>query len=129
VTAHFTGGHTPGGTTWSWRSCEGGRCLDLVYADSQTPVSTDGFLFTRNTTYPNALADFDHGAVVLDGLRCDILLTPHPEVSALWPRLAARDSGRTDALIDPTACKRLAATARSDVAHRVALEKKQKKPG
>src|SRR4051812_9083654 len=22
LTAHFTGGHTPGGTTWTWRSCE-----------------------------------------------------------------------------------------------------------
>src|SRR3546814_2671057 len=22
LTAHFTGGHTPGGTSWSWKSCE-----------------------------------------------------------------------------------------------------------
>ena len=47
VTAHLTPGHTPGGTSWTWRSCENGRCLNLVYADSLTPVSADGFLFTR----------------------------------------------------------------------------------
>ena len=35
----MTPGHSPGGTTWSWRSCEDGRCVDAVYADSQTPVS------------------------------------------------------------------------------------------
>ncbi|QOY96505.1 subclass B3 metallo-beta-lactamase [Massilia sp. UMI-21] len=42
-TAHATPGHTPGGITWSWQSCEGKACLDMVYADSLTPVSTDGF--------------------------------------------------------------------------------------
>ena len=30
VVAHLTPGHTPGGTSWSWRSCEGARCLDVV---------------------------------------------------------------------------------------------------
>ena len=38
ITAHVTGGHTPGGTTWTWRSCERDQCYDFVYADSQTPV-------------------------------------------------------------------------------------------
>jgi glyoxylase-like metal-dependent hydrolase (beta-lactamase superfamily II) len=30
LTAHFTPGHTPGGTSWSWRSCEGDNCRDVV---------------------------------------------------------------------------------------------------
>ncbi|HEU4700237.1 MAG TPA: subclass B3 metallo-beta-lactamase, partial [Gemmatimonadales bacterium] len=51
LAAHFTPGHTRGGTSWSWRSCEGEgaseTCLDLVYADSQTPVSADGFSYVR----------------------------------------------------------------------------------
>src|SRR5206468_11532302 len=54
VTAHLTPGHTPGGTSWTWRSCENDRCLNLVYADSLTPVSADGFLFTRRKAYPHA---------------------------------------------------------------------------
>jgi len=123
VTAHFTPGHTPGGTTWTWRSCEGARCLDLVYADSQTPISADGFLFTRNTTYPTIVQDFAHSAAALDALPCDILLTPHPGASALWERVAARDSGKADALVDREACRRYAATARKALAMRLEKEK------
>src|SRR5262245_34035711 len=33
MTPHFTPGHTKGGTSWTWRSCENGQCLDMVYAD------------------------------------------------------------------------------------------------
>ena len=47
LTAHLTPGHTPGGTTWTWQSCQDSRCLNMVYADSLTPVSADGFKFTK----------------------------------------------------------------------------------
>jgi metallo-beta-lactamase class B len=123
LVAHFTGGHTPGGTTWSWRSCDGARCLDLVYADSQTPVSADDFLFTRNTRYPSAIADFERGFAVLDTLRCDVLLTPHPDASQLWQRLAARDAGQPDALVDANACRAYAAAARERLQQRIAKER------
>ena len=99
MVAHQTAGHTPGGTSWSWRACEGDRCLDLVYADSQTPVSADDFRYTDSATYPTALADFERGFRVLEGLSCDILLTPHPGASALWERMEA------GALVDPDACR------------------------
>lgn len=127
LTAHFTGGHTPGGTTWTWRSCERAQCLDIVYADSQTPVSADDFLFTRNTTYPTAIADFERGQVTLEHLSCDVLLTPHPGASSLFERLAARDAGMgSPALVDSGGCKRLAATAREALARRIAAEKAQR---
>ena len=118
ITAHFTPGHTPGGTTWSWRSCEGAVCHDMVYADSQTPVSADGFLFTKNTTYPGVIADFERGQSVLDHLSCDILITPHPSVSSFWERLDNKQP-----LVDPDGCKRYAATARAALAKRVAAER------
>jgi metallo-beta-lactamase class B len=122
LVAHLTGGHTPGGTTWTWRSCEGARCLNMVYADSQTPVSADDFFFTRNTTYPSAIADFEHGFSVLEQLPCDVLLTPHPDASQLWQRVAARDAGRPDALVDPNACRTYASTARERLKRRIASE-------
>ena len=122
LTAHFTPGHTPGGTSWSWRSCEADRCLDIVYADSQTPVSADDFLFTRNTTYPTAVADFERGFAVLERLSCDVLLTPHPGASRMFERLRARDAGNVDALRDAGSCDRYAATARERLAARIARE-------
>lgn len=122
LVARITGGHTPGGTTWTWRSCEVGRCLDMVYADSQTPVSADGFFFTRNTTYPSAVADFERGFAVLEHLSCDVLLTPHPDASQLWQRIAARDSGSADALIDTNGCRAYASAARDRLRRRLASE-------
>ena len=122
LTAHLTPGHTPGGTSWSWRSCEGERCLDLVYADSQTPVSADGFSFTRTRAYPRALDDFARGFAVLERLRCDVLMTPHPSASRLFERIATRDGDRAPRLVDREGCRRYAATAREQLARRVAAE-------
>ena len=123
IVPHATPGHTPGGTTWSWRSCEGARCLDFVYADSQTPVSADDFLFTKNTTYPNAIVDFERGFATLERLSCDVLLTPHPGVSSLWDRVSPSDGTIGAALVDRDACTRYAANARRALAARVAKER------
>lgn len=122
LTAHFTGGHTPGGTSWSWTSCEGERCVRIVYADSQTPVSADDFLYTRNEAYPTAIADFERAFGVLERLRCDLLLTPHPGASRMFERLAARDAGDATAMIDPDGCRAYAAAARQGLAKRIARE-------
>ena len=122
LVAHFTGGHTPGGTSWSWRACDGARCRNVVYADSQTPVSADGFYFTHSAAYPNAIADFERGFAALEQVPCDILITPHPDASALWQRVAARDAGNADALMQPGACRAFAAAARDRLAQRVAKE-------
>jgi metallo-beta-lactamase class B len=123
VTPHFTGGHTPGGTTWTWRSCEGGTCADVVYADSQSPVSADGFLFSKSSSYPAAVTDFEHGFKVLETLSCDILLTPHPSQSKLWERLTAREKGDARALFSATGCKEYAADARRRLSERLAHER------
>jgi len=115
MTAHVTAGHTPGGTTWAWRSCAGGKCLEVVYADSQTPASADGFRFSDSP----AVAEFERAIRTLEALSCDILLTPHPVASALWERVEGKGSG----LIDPTACRRYAATARERLAQRLETER------
>ena len=123
IVPHATAGHTPGGTTWSWRSCDAGRCLDFVYADSQTPVSAPDFLFTKNTAYSNAIADFERGLATLERLSCDVLVTPHPAVSSLWSRVSPSDGKVGPALVDPSACKRYAASARRALDERVAKER------
>lgn len=120
LTMHATGGHTPGGSTWSWRSCEGDRCLDLVYADSQSPISEDGFRFSDNTRYPTALADFERGHALLERLPCDVLITPHPGASSLWERAKSAPEG----LIDRGACKAYAANARQALRARLEREKR-----
>lgn len=122
LTAHFTPGHTPGGTTWTWQSCERERCLNIAYVDSLTAVSAPAFRFSSNTTYPKARQDLEKSFATVGALPCDILLTPHPEASDLWARLERRDKGETDALIDTMACKRLANLSRANFDKRLAQE-------
>ncbi|HEX8298073.1 MAG TPA: subclass B3 metallo-beta-lactamase [Rubricoccaceae bacterium] len=122
LTAHATPGHTAGGTTWSWTACEGGRCLTMVYADSISPVSEEGFRFSQSDRYPTILADFERSFATLDALPCDILMTPHPEGSRLFERIAARDAGVADALVDPAGCSRYAAAGRERLARRLETE-------
>jgi metallo-beta-lactamase class B len=117
LTAHFTGGHTPGGTSWSWRSCDETTCLSFVYADSQTPISADGFRFTDSRTYATGVRDFQAGQATLERLPCDVLVTPHPAASALWARVAA------GTLVNPDACRDLVAGARRALAERLARER------
>jgi len=119
VMARMTPGHTPGGTSWSWKSCEGPRCLDVVYADSLTPVSADGFKYS---TSPLA-KEFEGSYARLETMRCDILLTPHPAFAEVFEKLAARDAGKADAFIDPGACKRYVAAGRQNLAARVERER------
>jgi metallo-beta-lactamase class B len=123
LTAHFTPGHTPGGTTWTWQSCDQDHCLNMVYADSLSAVSADNFRFSRNTTYPRVIQDFEKSFATLSALPCDILLTPHPEASDLWARLARREKGDPNAFVDKTACRRLADTSRANLQKRIASER------
>jgi metallo-beta-lactamase class B len=128
ITAHETGGHTPGATTWSWQSCavpSAGqpRCLDFVYADSLNAVSADAFLFSRSPDYPAAVADFEKGFAAVSALPCDVLVTPHPEATDLWGRLSKRTGDAPDALVDAGACRRYAETRRTALAARLAREK------
>lgn len=109
ATAHATPGHTPGATTWSWRSCEGMRCLDLVYADSVNAVSADGFRYAAD---PARVAAFRRSLDTIAALPCDILVTVHPDQSRLFERLARRDAGDAQALVDPDACRAYAEDGR-----------------
>jgi metallo-beta-lactamase class B len=120
ITAHLTPGHTPGGTSWTWKSCEGSKCLGLVYADSLTPVSAEGFKFTR---HPDAAQDFRKSFAFLRSAPCDILLTTHPEASSFWDRLDARQKGRIpDPMIDTAACRNLADSAEEALKKRITSE-------
>ena len=123
ITAHLTPGHTPGGTSWTWKSCEAQTCRDMVYGDSLTPVSAAGFEFSKNREYPEALEDFEKAFAFLEKVPCDVLVTTHPENSDLWDRLKARDEGKTpDPMVDSGACRRLALRGREQLRQRLADE-------
>lgn len=115
VTPHATPGHSPGGTSWSWTSCDDNGCIGMVYADSLLPISAEGYRFTDR---PGVLEAFEHGFKRLESLPCDILITTHPVSSSMWTRFNDGPGG----LLDAQACKRYVENARSRLARRVSQE-------
>jgi metallo-beta-lactamase class B len=123
IIAHFTPGHTPGGTTWAWKSCEGQKCLNVVYADSLNPVSAKGFLYTDPKRKPNGATQLRGSYVVINALPCDILLTPHPEFSGMLDKLAQRERGSAgNPFIDANSCRTYVQASRDKLDKRIAEE-------
>jgi len=122
ITAHATPGHTPGGMTWTWQSCAGKNCLDMVYADSLTAVSDDDYRFGDDAAHPGVEAAFRRSIATVGGLPCDLLMTAHPDASAFWERKAST------MLIDHTACRRYAERALQALDRRIADENAKAHP-
>lgn len=122
ITAHLTPGHTPGGTTWTWKSCEQFTCLDIVYADSLNAISADNFRFGD---YPKLVELFRHSIVVVDELPCDILISVHPEFADIQGKYARLKAGATEnPFIDKQACHNYAAAAAEKLENRLVAEQK-----
>ncbi len=113
MTLHHTPGHTWGGTSWSWQSCEDSHCLDVVYLDSLSAVSRDGYRYSDGL-----------GSVLqetldrVQSLDCDILLSTHDFTFGLHDKLAL---GR-EAFIDADACQNIAAKTRTYLDNRLKSE-------
>jgi len=127
VTAHLTPGHTPGSTTWTWNSCEGARCVNVVYADSLNAVSADGFRFTGDATHGSIEASFRKSISIVERLPCEILITVHPEFSQVFEKLAQRiQHPETNPFVNAGACRAYAASARATLDGRVMAERSGK---
>ena len=105
VTAHYTPGHTPGGTTWTWSSCDSIRCVNVVYADSLSPASASGFRFSDPSRHPTTAETLRRSIAVVRALSCNILITVHPDFSGVLDKAAtnARDPSK-NAFLDSMAC-------------------------
>lgn len=117
IKAIATPGHTAGGTSWSWRTCNGPTCANIAYVDSLTAVARDGYHFSD---HPERVAPFRETFKRVPAMKCDILITPHPSFSDLFARLVGREP-----LAARDACARLARAMRDRLDARLAAERKQ----
>jgi metallo-beta-lactamase class B len=124
VTARFTPGHTRGGTSWTWRASEAGKTVDIVYADSLNAVAADGKRFDGNPGYPAARLDIERSMATVEGLKCDVLVSAHPEFSGLWERKAKQPQLGNTAFIDGNGCRAYVATARERLQKRLETDAK-----
>ncbi|WP_419808918.1 subclass B3 metallo-beta-lactamase [Sphingomonas sp.] len=114
LTAHATPGHAPGSTSWSWRSCANGICHRIVYADSVSAISSEGYRFARHPAY---VAAFRASLARIAALPCDLIVTPHPAASSLYERLAG-----SMPLSSASACAAYADSGRTKLDQRLAAE-------
>jgi metallo-beta-lactamase class B len=118
-----TPGHTPGGTTWTWKSCEGARCLNVVYGDSLNAISDEAFKYSGDARYPKARTDMLASIAAFETMPCDILIAAHPEFTGLWSIFDAQGKGDRAKVIDAGACKRYASGGRARFEQRLNSEK------
>jgi metallo-beta-lactamase class B len=118
-----TPGHTPGGTSWHWQSCEAGHCLNILYADSLNAISDDAFKYGGDERYPSAAADMRASIAAIAAAPCDILISNHPERTGLWSVIDQQGKGDAGRLVDPASCKRYAEQARKNFDERLERER------
>lgn len=116
LTPIATPGHTPGALSWRWTACEGAECRSIVYADSLSPISADGYRFTD---HPDTVSAFRAGLERLAAQTCDIVLAPHPSAAKMRERLVA------GSMIDPAGCTDYAAGIATRLDARLAEERAQ----
>jgi metallo-beta-lactamase class B len=115
LTMIATPGHTPGGTSWTWTSCDSATCHQVVYADSLGAVSADAYRFSDHPEYVAVLkATIKRVAAIKP---CDILIAPHPSQSNFFERLANEMP-----LVDNMGCANYAKAAAERLAAKLAKE-------
>jgi metallo-beta-lactamase class B len=118
ITVMATPGHSPGGTSYTWESCEQGDCRRVVYADSLNAVSVDAYRFSDHPAYVATLRrSMQRIETITD---CHIMISPHPFQSDFFERLAGEMP-----LIDPKGCASYAESARKRLDARLAKEATQ----
>ena len=117
VRAIYTPGHTPGGMSWAWESCVLETCYQLIYADSLTAVSAEGFSFGDSLVAIQLIESADKISL----LDCDILLSPHPFFFGMQNKLKNRDGGNP--FVNNVACSIYAETALGWLERRLRAER------
>ena len=95
LTAHVTGGHTRGCTSWSFKVRDGDRDLDVVSACSLKVV--------LGARYPEQGADLERSFRVLRSLPADIWVTSHARWWGRYRKFVASQTAKNpaDPFIDP----------------------------
>jgi len=95
LTAHITGGHTRGCTSFSFVMHDGDRVLHVVSACSLVVLGA--------SRYEGQDADLQHTFAVLRGLPADIWVSSHARLWGRYRKFAARDTAKNpvEPFIDP----------------------------
>ncbi len=129
VTAIAMPGHTPGSTSWSWKSCEGQRCETVVFAASINAVALGKYRFSA-PEHRGRVETVRRSIAKLRGIPCDLVLTSHPELSDGEAKQAALMRQRSpNPFIDSLGCLKAADAFEKRLSDQLADEAKGKSGG
>jgi metallo-beta-lactamase class B len=119
LTAHITGGHTKGCTTWTFPVSVAGKTRQaLVHCSSSV---LPGYRLVGTETYPGMRADYEKSFAAWKTLPCEVFLASHGQFFNLQAKRKLLDAGKPDAFVDPAGCK--AFYAQAEAAFRAELKK------
>lgn len=116
-TGYHTPGHTPGGMSWSWQSCDDSACRHVVYADSLSPISVDGFRYSADDG--RVARQVRTSATRIGALPCDIFLSNHPSLFGMQEKFA---SEAAEPFVNAAECRAYADRALERLERRLRVE-------
>jgi len=119
LTAHVTGGHTKGCTTWAFPVTVAGKVRQAQVHCSSSVLP--GYKIGKTETYPGQTADYEKSFATWKALPCEVFLGSHAGFYGMKAKRAALDAGQADAFVDPQGCR--AFLARQEAAFRAELKK------
>jgi metallo-beta-lactamase class B len=113
LTAHITGGHTRGCTSWSFPVRDGNRVLNVVSACELGRLAT--------TRYPEQQADLERSFRLLRSLPADIWVTCHARKWGRYRKFVAAATAKNpvDPFIDPAGYRAYIDAAEAELRHGV----------
>lgn len=119
LTAHITGGHTAGCTTWTFPVTIAGKARQAMVHCSATVLP--GYRIGKVETYPGITAAFEKSFATWKRLPCEVFLASHGRFIGLDAKRKAMDAGKADAFVDPEGCR--AFIDRAEAAFRAELKR------
>lgn len=119
LTAHITGGHTKGCTTWTFPVTVAGKVRQAL--DHCSSGVLDGYRLGKTETYPGQTADYEKSYATWKSLPCEVFLGSHASMYGMQAKRKALDAGAADAFVDPAGCR--AYYAREEANFRAELRK------
>ena len=114
LTPHFTPGHSPGCTTWTFRVADAGRPLDVLLYCSTSVAANRLVSRERGPQYPGIVADYRRSFALLKTFRADVFLAPHAEQFGLPEKRARLKAGGANPFVDRGELARRVAASEAD---------------
>lgn len=114
LTAHITGGHTAGCTTWTFPVKVAGKVRQALVHCSSSVLR--GYKLGKAETYPGITAAYEKSFATWKALPCEVFLASHGAFFDLGTKRKALEAGKPDAFVDPEGCR--AFYARQEAAFR-----------